>query len=90
MSITAQKKQELIANYRLLETDTGSVEVQCAVLTERIRNLTEHCKIHQHDNSTRLGLIKLVNTRRSLLEYLNKTNQTERYKSLIERLGIRK
>jgi small subunit ribosomal protein S15 len=90
MSITAQKKQELIAEYALSENDTGSVDVQCAVLTERIRNLTEHCKLHKHDHSNRLGLLKLVNTRKSLLKYLNNTKQTERYKALIARLGIRK
>lgn len=90
MSITVQKKQELIASFALSANDTGSVDVQCSVITERIRNLTEHCKMHKHDYSTKLGLLKLVNRRKALLGYLNKTKQTERYKALIAKLGIRK
>jgi small subunit ribosomal protein S15 len=90
MSITVEKKQELITSFALSPSDTGSVDVQCSVLTERIRNLTEHCKIHKHDHSTKLGLLKLVNRRKSLLRYLTNSNQTSRYKTLIAKLGIRK
>ncbi len=90
MSITTEKKHELMTNFAQGEKDTGSVEVQCAILTERIRNLTEHCKIHKHDHSTRLGLLKMVNHRKALLRYLVAHKQQDRYKALIAKLGIRK
>jgi small subunit ribosomal protein S15 len=80
---------EAIATLRLHDKDTGGSTVQVCKLTERITHLTEHLKIHRKDHSTRLGLIKLVNQRRALLEYLNK-NSTERYKQTIELLGLRR
>ena len=89
MSITAERKQELIKEYAIEDGDTGSVEVQVAVLTERIRNLTEHFNTHKKDFHSRRGLLILVGRRRRLLDYL-KTRHVDRYKSLIERLGIRK
>ena len=87
--MTEQRKQEIIAEYRLHETDTGSPEVQIAILTERINHLTEHLKEHKHDHHSRRGLLKLVGQRRSLLNYLTKVDD-ERYRSIIKRLGIRK
>ncbi|MBQ1234805.1 MAG: 30S ribosomal protein S15 [Oscillospiraceae bacterium] len=87
--MTEQRKQEIIAEYRLHETDTGSPEVQIAILTERINHLTEHLKEHKHDHHSRRGLLKLVGQRRSLLNYLTKVD-VERYRSIIKRLGIRK
>jgi len=87
--MTEQRKQEIIAEYRLHETDTGSPEVQIAILTERINHLTEHLKEHNHDHHSRRGLLKLVGQRRSLLNYLTKVD-IERYRSIIKRLGIRK
>jgi len=89
MSITAERKDALIKEYALAEGDTGSPEVQVAILTERIRNLTEHFKTHAKDNHSRRGLLKLVAQRRKLLDY-TKTKDEARYKSLIERLGIRR
>lgn len=89
MSITAERKQELIKEYAINKDDTGSVEVQCAVLTERIRNLTEHFKINKKDHHSRRGLLILVGRRRSLLDYI-KNKSDERYKDLIKRLGLRK
>jgi small subunit ribosomal protein S15 len=89
MSITKEKKGELITKYSLKETDTGSVEVQCAVLTERIVNLTEHLKTHKKDFSSKRGLLMLVSRRRRLLDYL-KSKSVERYKTLIEKLGLKK
>ncbi len=89
MSITADRKKEVIAEYATGANDTGSPEVQVAVLTERIANLTEHFKSHVKDNHSRRGLLKMVSQRRSLLDYLGKTN-AERYRSLIERLGLRR
>ena len=89
MSITAERKAELIAEYATKEGDTGSPEVQVAILTERITNLTEHFKGHAKDNHSRRGLLKMVWSRRRLLDYL-KRNDEERYKSLIQRLGIRR
>tara|TARA_B100001939_G_scaffold346078_2_gene364064 strand:+ start:1254 stop:1535 length:282 start_codon:yes stop_codon:yes gene_type:complete len=89
MSITAEKKQELIKEFATSEGDTGSPEVQVALLTERIVNLTEHFKTHAKDNHSRRGLLMLVNKRRRLLDYLKKTDM-ERYQSLIKRLGLRK
>ena len=87
--MTEQRKEEIIAEYRLHETDTGSPEVQIAILTERINHLTEHLKEHKHDHHSRRGLLKLVGQRRSLLNYLTKVD-VERYRSIIKRLGIRK
>jgi len=89
MSITPEKKQELIKEYATVENDTGSVEVQCAILTERINNLTQHFKTNHKDFTSRRGLLMLVGRRRSLLDYL-KSRDISRYISLRDRLGIRK
>jgi len=89
MSITAQRKAEIIKTNATKSGDTGSPEVQVAILSERINNLTEHFKTHVKDNHSRRGLLKLVSTRRSLLDYLRKTDE-RRYKALIERLNIRR
>ncbi len=89
MSIKAERKAELIKDYATNTGDTGSPEVQVAVLTERINNLTEHFKTHSKDNHSRRGLLKMVSTRRSLLDYLKKTDEG-RYKTVIDRLDIRR
>jgi small subunit ribosomal protein S15 len=89
MSITAEKKQELIKTHARGSDDTGSPEVQVAILTERIINLTEHFKSHAKDNHSRRGLLMLVNKRRSLLNYL-KREDAARYTDLITKLGLRK
>ena len=89
MSITAERKQELIQEYGTKDGDTGSPEVQVAVLTERIKNLTEHFKTHKGDNHSRRGLLKMVSQRRSLLDYVKGKNE-ERYRTLIKRLGLRR
>lgn len=89
MSITSERKQELVKEYATTDGDTGSPEVQVAILTERIVNLAEHFKTHKKDNHSRRGLLKLVNQRRRLLDYV-KANDNERYQSLIQRLGLRK
>ena len=89
MSITKEKKQELIETFKIHEQDTGSPEVQIAILTERIRNLSEHFDKHKHDFNSRRGLLKLVGRRRRLLRYLREKD-LERYSALIERLGLRK
>jgi small subunit ribosomal protein S15 len=89
MSIAAERKTALIADYAKKKGDTGSPEVQVAILTERINNLTEHFKSHVNDNHSRRGLLKMVSQRRSLLNYL-KDKDEPRYKALIERLGIRR
>ena len=89
MSITAEKKQELIKEHGRAKDDTGSPEVQVAILTERITNLTEHFKTHAKDNHSRRGLLMLVNQRRSLLDYLRGKDAT-RYTDLIAKLGLRK
>lgn len=89
MSITAEKKQELIAKYATKVGDTGSPEVQIAILTYRITVLTEHFKEHKKDNHSRRGLIALVNRRRCLLDYLKKTNQ-DSYLAVLKEHGIRK
>ena len=89
MSITAERKQALITEYATKANDTGSPEVQVAILTERISNLTGHFKTHAKDNHSRRGLLKLVSQRRSLLDYL-KRKEEARYRTLIERLGIRR
>lgn len=89
MSITVERKQALITEYGAKAGDTGSPEVQVAILSERISNLTEHFKSHNKDNHSRRGLLKLVSQRRSLLDYLKRKDEA-RYKSLIERLGLRR
>ena len=89
MSVTAEKKQEIIADNARDPQDTGSPEVQVAILTERIRNLTEHFKDHHKDNHSRRGLLMMVNKRRTLLAYLKKKD-VERYNALIQKLGLRK
>ncbi|GGF80006.1 30S ribosomal protein S15 [Azorhizobium oxalatiphilum] len=89
MSITAERKQALITEYGAKSGDTGSPEVQVAILSERISNLTEHFKSHNKDNHSRRGLLKLVSQRRSLLDYLKKKDEG-RYKTLIGRLGLRR
>jgi small subunit ribosomal protein S15 len=89
MTITAEKKQEIIKDNAQAKGDTGSPEVQVAILTERIRNLTEHFKDHHKDNHSRRGLLMMVNKRRSLLAYLKKID-VERYNALIAKLGLRK
>lgn len=89
MSITAERKQALITDFGTKNGDTGSPEVQVAILTERITNLTEHFKTHKKDNHSRRGLLKLVSQRRRLLDYV-KSKDDGRYRKLIERLGIRR
>ena len=89
MSVTAEKKQQIIKDNARGSDDTGSPEVQVAILTERINNLTEHFKTHAKDNHSRRGLLMLVNKRRSLLDYLKRKDQ-ERYNALIAKLGLRK
>ena len=89
MSITPERKLELIKEYGTNNGDTGSPEVQVAILTERIRNLTEHFQSHKKDNHSRRGLLKMVSQRRKLLDYV-KSQQEERYQDLIKRLGIRR
>jgi small subunit ribosomal protein S15 len=89
MSITAERKQALIKDYGTKPGDTGSPEVQVAILSERISNLTEHFKGHAKDNHSRRGLLKMVSQRRSLLDYV-KSKDEARYKTLIERLGLRR
>jgi small subunit ribosomal protein S15 len=89
MSITPERKQELIKEYGLKEGDTGSPEVQVAILTERIKNLTEHLKEHHKDVHSRRGLLMLVGQRRSLLDYVRRQEE-QRYRSLIQRLGLRR
>lgn len=87
--LQVEQKVDIIKNYRLHETDTGSAEVQVALLSERINYLTGHFKIHSKDHNSRRGLLKLVGQRRRLLNYLKKRD-IERYRDLIQRLGIRK
>ena len=89
MAITKDRKSQIIDEYRRESSDTGSPEVQIAILTERIANLTEHFKTHVKDNHSRRGLLKLVSQRRQLLDYV-KAKDEPRYKSLIERLNIRR
>ena len=89
MSITTARKADLIETYAVKSGDTGSPEVQVALLSERINNLTEHFKTHVKDNHSRRGLLKLVSQRRQILDYLRRSNDA-RYKELIERLGIRR
>ncbi len=89
MSITAERKSAVISEHARSEGDTGSAEVQVAILSERISNLTEHFKTHKKDNHSRRGLLKLVSQRRSLLDHLKKSDQ-DRYQKLIETLGLRR
>ena len=89
MSITPEKKAELIKEYAIKDGDSGSPEVQVAIRTHRINALTEHFKENKKDNHSRRGLLKMVATRRSLLDYTRRKDE-ERYKSLIQRLGIRR
>jgi small subunit ribosomal protein S15 len=89
MSITTSRKAEVIKEHAKKSGDTGSPEVQVAILSERISNLTEHFKTHAKDNHSRRGLLKMVSHRRTLLDYLRRTNESS-YKSLIEKLGIRR
>ena len=89
MSINRENKTKIIYEYARSEKDTGSPEVQIAILSERISNLTEHFQSHKKDNHSRTGLMRLINQRRSLLAYLKKSNK-ESYEKLIEKLGIRK
>ncbi|MBN9061456.1 MAG: 30S ribosomal protein S15 [Rhizobiales bacterium 65-9] len=89
MSITTERKRTLVKEYATKAGDTGSPEVQVALLTERINTLTEHFKAHVKDNHSRRGLLKMVSQRRSLLDYLKRSDEA-RYRTLIERLGIRR
>ncbi len=89
MSITKEKKQDVIDAYKLHDTDSGSAEVQVAILTERIKNLTEHFKLHKKDHHSRRGLINMVGQRKRLLGYL-KQRDVQKYQSIIAQLGIRK
>ena len=89
MSLSVERKKEVIAQYATGANDTGSADVQVAVLTERITTLTEHFKMHVKDNHSRRGLIKMVSQRRRLLDYIKATDQP-RYEALIQRLGLRR
>jgi small subunit ribosomal protein S15 len=89
MSITTEEKKTVISNFSTSENDTGSPEVQVAILTNRISTLTEHFKLHKKDNHSRRGLLKMVSRRRKLLDYI-RGKEEKRYKALIERLGIRR
>ena len=89
MSIDKEKKTEIISNFSRGDADTGSPEVQVAILTERISNLTGHFQTHKKDNHSRTGLMRLINQRKTLLAYLKKTNVTS-YETLIDKLGLRK
>ena len=89
MSLTKERKTELIRGYARSEADTGSPEVQVAVLTERINHLTEHFKTHKKDNHSRRGLLKMVSTRRTLLDYV-KSSDAPRYQRIIDKHGIRR
>ena len=89
MSITAERKAEVITQHARGEADTGSAEVQIAIMSERIKNLTEHFQTHKKDNHSRRGLLKLVSARRSLLDHLKKSDNA-RYAALIETLGLRR
>ena len=89
MSLSVERKKEVIAQFAQSEKDTGSADVQVAVLSERITTLTEHFKTHVKDNHSRRGLIKMVSQRRRLLDYIKATDQT-RYEALIQRLGLRR
>lgn len=88
MAVSQERKQELIQQFRMHPSDTGSPEVQIAILTENINNLTEHLRVHKKDHHSRRGLLKMVGQRRKLLEYLKKKD-FNRYSALIEKLGLR-
>ena len=87
--MTKERKQEIISTYKRDEKDTGSPEVQIALLTQRINELTEHLKVHKKDNHSRRGLLKMVGARRSLLKYLS-DRDVQRYRDIVEKLGLRK
>ncbi len=89
MALTTERKQDVISKHKLHDNDTGSPEVQVAILTERINTLTGHLKIHKSDHHSRRGLLKMVGQRRALLNYLRERH-FDRYRSLIEKLGLRK
>jgi small subunit ribosomal protein S15 len=89
VALDTAQKQQIMSDYGTVANDTGSPEVQVAMLTKRIQDLTEHLKLHKHDHHTRRGLLGLVGRRRRLLKYLEKTD-ISRYRSLIERLGLRR
>ena len=89
MAITKEKKQALIKDFKISQNDTGSAEVQIAVLTERINNLTKHLIENKKDNSSKRGLVKMVNNRKTLLAYLKRTNEKS-YEEIIKKLGLRK
>ena len=89
MPLASDQKQQIMTEYATVENDTGSPEVQVAMLTKRIGDLTEHLRFHKHDHHSRRGLLLLVGQRRRLLKYLTKTDIT-RYRTLIERLGLRR
>jgi len=89
MSINADSKSKVVSEFKRTENDTGSPEVQVALLTARIQHLTDHFKAHKHDHHPRRGLLRMVNHRRSLLDYLKK-KEIQRYRDLIERLGLRR
>ena len=89
MTLTSEKKDGIVAQFRRSDTDTGSPEVQIALLSERINGLGEHFTAHKRDHSSRRGLVKLVNQRRKLLDYL-KATQPQKYQELVERLGLRR
>ncbi|WP_102346898.1 30S ribosomal protein S15 [Bacillus sp. Marseille-P3661] len=89
MAITQERKQELISEYKTHESDTGSPEVQIAVLTEEINNLNDHLRVHKKDHHSRRGLLKMVGKRRNLLNYLRNKDVT-RYRDLIQKLGLRR
>lgn len=89
MSITRERKKQIIEQFKIHESDTGSPEVQIAILSERIRNLTEHFKTHVKDHHSRRGLLKMVGQRKRLLSYLRSID-AERYRRLVERLGLRR
>lgn len=87
--LTKEEKGKIIGSFKLSDTDTGSPEVQIAILTNRINELTDHLRVHPKDHSSRRGLLKMVGTRSSLLKYV-RTNDVERYRKIISRLGLRK
>ena len=89
MALTKEEKTSIINEYRLDENDTGSIEVQVALLTKRINDLNEHLKVHTHDYHSNRGLLKMVGQRKSLLNYLAK-NDVQRYRALVKKLGLRK
>lgn len=89
MALSSEQKSQIISEYQLSGTDTGSPEVQVALLSARINDLSDHFKAHKHDNHSRQGLLRMVNSRRKLLDYLRKSD-VERYRGLISRLGLRK